>query len=135
MASMKNEYLGELRTKATHLPSANEIITDAPVDNKGKGEAFSPTDLVSSSLSACMMTIMGQVADREEIDMTQVSTDITKVMSASPRMISEIHVTFNWPDIELTDRQKEILKRAAKTCPVALSLHPDIKQVVNFNLD
>lgn len=135
MASMKNEYLGQLRTKATHLPSANEIITDAPVDNKGKGEAFSPTDLVSSSLSACMMTIMGQVADREEIDMTHVSTDITKVMSANPRRIAEIHVTFNWPDIQLTDRQKDMLKRAARTCPVALSLHPDIKQEVSFNLD
>lgn len=135
MASMKNEYSGELRTKATHLKSGNEIITDAPTDNMGKGEAFSPTDLVSASLSACMMTIMGQVANREGIDMKGVTTEVTKVMSAQPRRIAEIHVTFRWPEISLTEKQKELLKRAARTCPVALSLNADIKQVVEFNMD
>lgn len=132
---MKNTYAGDLRTKAIHARSGNEIVTDAPVDNQGKGEAFSPTDLASVSLSACMLTIMGQVATREGIDMRGVTTDITKVMESNPRRILEIHVNFHWPEIDLTDKQIKLLKRAARTCPVALSLHPDIKQVVEFNLD
>lgn len=135
MGTLKNEYLGNLRTEGLHIPSGNKIITDAPVDNMGKGEAFSPTDLLSFSLSACMMTIMGQVADREKIAMNGLTTDITKIMSASPRKVSEIHVNFNWPKLELTDRQKTMLINAAKTCPVALSIHPDIKLEVTFNLN
>ncbi|UXX80172.1 OsmC family protein [Reichenbachiella carrageenanivorans] len=134
MGTLKNEYLGNLRTEGTHLPSGNKIITDAPVDNMGKGEAFSPTDLMSFSLSACMMTIMGQVADREHIAMEGLTTDITKVMSAQPRKVSEIHVNFNWPKLDLSDKQKTMLINAAKTCPVALSIHPDIKLEVTFNL-
>jgi len=118
----------------THLKSNNEIITDAPVDNQGKGEAFSPTDLVAGSLSACMMTIMGQVAQRESINMVGLTTDITKVMSASPRKIAEIIINFKWPEISLTAKQKTMLINAAKTCPVAQSLNPDIKQTVGFNL-
>ncbi|MEP2025159.1 MAG: OsmC family protein [Reichenbachiella sp.] len=135
MGTLKNQYLGNLRTEGTHSPSGNKIITDAPVDNMGKGEAFSPTDLMSFSLSACMMTIMGQVADRENIAMEGLTTDITKVMSASPRKVSEIHVNFIWPEIDLTDKQKKMLINAAKTCPVALSIHPDIKLEVTFNLN
>lgn len=135
MGSLKNEYLGNLRTEGTHIPSGNKIITDAPVDNMGKGEAFSPTDLMSFSLSACMMTIMGQVADRENIEMNGLTTDITKVMSANPRRVSEIHVNFTWPKLDLTEKQKKMLINAAKTCPVALSIHPDIKLEVTFNLN
>lgn len=134
MVSIKNEYQGNLRTKMTHLKSNNEVITDAPVDNQGKGEAFSPTDTVAGALSACMLTIMGQVAERENINMVGLTTEITKVMSASPRKISEIKVNFIWPNIQLSDKQKTMLKNAAKTCPVALSLNPDIKQTVSFNL-
>lgn len=134
MISIKNEYQGSLRTKMTHLKSNNDIITDAPVDNQGKGEAFSPTDLVAGSLSACMMTIMGQVAERESINMTGVTSDITKVMSASPRKIAEIIINFKWTEITITEKQKKILINAAKTCPVAQSLNPDIKQTVGFNL-
>lgn len=135
MSTLKNQYLGNLRTEGLHIPSGNKIITDAPVDNMGKGEAFSPTDLISFSLSACMMTIMGQVANRENIAMEGLTTDITKIMSASPRKVSEIHVNFNWPRLELTDKQKTMLINAAKTCPVALSIHPDIKLEVTFNLN
>lgn len=135
MGTIKNKYLGKLRTEGTHVPSQNTIITDAPVDNMGKGEAFSPTDLLSFSLSACMMTIMGQVAEREGIHMEGLTTDITKVMSANPRRVAEIHVNFTWPSLDLTDKQKNMLIRAAKSCPVALSLNPEIKQVVTFNLD
>lgn len=134
MATMINKYLGNLRTEGLHIASNNTIITDAPVDNMGKGEAFSPTDLMSFSLSACMMTIMGQVADRESIAMEGLTTEITKVMAADPRRVAEIHVVFNWPELELTDRQKKMLINAAKTCPVAQSIHPDIKLEVMFNL-
>jgi putative redox protein len=133
MNSMTSIYKGELRTEATHLKSGEKIITDAPVDNNGRGEAFSPTDLVCASLSSCMMTLMGIVAGRETIDLTGMSSEITKVMSADPRKISEIHIHFNWPNPEATEAQFQKLKRAALTCPVALSLHPDIKQEISFN--
>jgi uncharacterized OsmC-like protein len=134
MATIKNEYLGNLRTEGVHIPSGNKIITDAPIDNMGKGEAFSPTDLMSFSLSACMMTIMGQVAQRENISMEGLTTDITKIMATEPRRVSEIHVSFNWPSIDMSDKQKKMLINAAKTCPVAFSIHPDIKLEVTFNL-
>lgn len=133
MGSMTGEYLGGLRTTDKHLKSGNDIITDAPVDNQGKGEAFSPTDLVCAALSSCMMTIMGQVADRENIDLKGLKTDITKVMAASPRKISEIHVAFTHPNLQADEKQQQKLKNAAHTCPVALSLDPAIKQVVTFN--
>lgn len=133
MGSMTGEYLGELRTRDKHLKSGNTVITDAPTDNKGKGEAFSPTDLVCAALSSCMMTIMGQVADRENVDLTGMTTEITKVMAASPRKISEIHVAFTHPNLNASDKQKQMLKNAALTCPVALSLSESIRQDVTFN--
>ena len=130
---MTGEYLGELRTRDQHLKSGIQVITDAPVDNMGKGEAFSPTDLVCAALSSCMMTIMGQVADRENIDLKGLRTDITKIMTSSPRKISEIHVTFSLPNLKADDKQKQKLKNAALTCPVALSLAETITQKVQFN--
>jgi putative redox protein len=133
MGSMSGEYLGKLRTRDKHLKSGNTLITDAPVDNMGKGEAFSPTDLVCAALSSCMMTIMGQVAEREKIDLAGMTTEITKVMAASPRRISEIHVSFNHPDLKADEKQKQKLKNAALTCPVALSLADSVKQEVTFN--
>jgi putative redox protein len=133
MGSMSGEYLGELRTRDQHLKSGNEIITDAPPDNMGKGEAFSPTDLVCAALSSCMMTIMGQVAARENIDLRGLKTDITKVMAASPRRISEIHITFSLPGLQADEKQKQKLRNAALTCPVALSLAEAIQQKVEFN--
>ncbi|MFN3403785.1 MAG: OsmC family protein [Cytophagaceae bacterium] len=133
MTQIKNKYLGSLRTESIHLKSANKIITDAPVDNNGKGEAFSPSDLVCAALASCMMTIMGIVAEREKIDLSGLEADVTKVMVASPRKISEIHVTLRMPSAGISDKQREVLKRAALTCPVALSIHPDIKQEVKFD--
>ncbi|UII21926.1 OsmC family protein [Fulvivirga ligni] len=130
---MTTEYLGELRTTATHLKSANQVITDAPTDNNGKGEAFSPTDLVSSALCSCMMTIMGIKADQEGVDLKGLMANVTKVMSASPRKISEIKIEFTHDSLEATPKQIEVLKRAALTCPVALSLSSDLKQTVTFN--
>jgi len=125
-------YLGDLRTEAIHLKSGNKINTDAPLDNQGKGEAFSPTDLVSAALSSCMMTIMGQVATREGIDLKGLKADVIKVMTANPRKIAEIKITFSHQRLEVTDVQKQKLKNAAMTCPVALSLSENIKQTVEF---
>lgn len=127
------EYLGQLRTQAIHLRSGNTVITDAPIDNMGKGEAFSPTDLVCAALSSCMMTIMGQVAEREAIDLKGLKTEIVKVMSNNPRKIAEIEITFSHPDLVATEIQKQKLMNAARTCPVALSLSEDLKQTVIFN--
>src|SRR5690349_4926556 len=133
MGSMTGEYLGELRTRDQHVKSGNQIITDAPPDNMGKGEAFSPTDLVCAALSSCMMTIMGQVADRENLDLRGLKTDITKVMAPNPRRISEIHIIFSLPDLQADEKQKQKLRNAALTCPVAMSLAEAIQQKVEFN--
>ena len=133
MASMKGEYLGDLRTQDEHLLSGNKIITDAPPDNNGKGEAFSPTDLVCAALSSCMMTIMGMVAEREEIDLKGLRSEVVKIMTANPRKIGEIQITFHHPALKATDVQKQKLKNAALTCPVALSLSDSVKQTIVFN--
>jgi putative redox protein len=127
------EYVGDLRTKATHLKSGNNVTTDAPTDNQGKGEAFSPTDLVSAALSSCMMTIMGQVAAREGIDMKGLKTDVIKIMSTNPRKIAEIKIAFSHPDFKATEGQKQKLMSAARTCPVALSLSENLQQTITFN--
>ena len=130
---MTGIYLGGLRTEVTHLKSGNKIITDAPPDNNGKGEAFSPTDLTSASLSSCMMTLMGMLAEREGIDLAGLRSEIVKIMSANPRKIAEIQITFTHPALQATDVQKEKLRRAAMTCPVALSVSPELKQTITFN--
>jgi putative redox protein len=133
MPSMTGYYQGELRTVDTHLKSGNILITDAPPDNNGKGEAFSPTDLVCAALSSCMMTLMGMLAQRENIDLKGLKSDITKIMAANPRKIAEIQLEFTHADLKATDIQKEKLKRAALTCPVALSLGETVKQTITFN--
>ena len=132
MPTIHNTYTGELRTTANHLPSGNTIITDAPVDNNGRGEAFSPTDLVCAALGSCMMTIMGIVAKRNEIQIEGMQIETTKIMSADPRRIAEIVLNFKMPAIDYTAKEKAMLENAARTCPVALSLHPDVKQTVTF---
>jgi putative redox protein len=132
MANFTSIYKGQLRTEATHLASGTTIFTDAPVDNHGRGEAFSPTDLVCAALASCMMTIMGILADREGIDLVGTTMDITKTMSASPRKIAQIEVVMNISNKNLTDDQKLKLERAAHTCPVSLSLHPDVVQKMVF---
>lgn len=133
MATIRTIYQGNLRTQATHLTSGNTIITDAPVDNNGKGEAFSPTDLVCAALGSCMMTIMGILAERNDIDLTGTEMEITKTMAANPRRIARIEVAFQIKSTSvLIEEQREKLRRAALTCPVALSLHPDIEQTVTF---
>jgi len=133
MPTITNQYKGSLRTNAIHSQSGNSLITDAPIDNKGKGEAFSPTDLVAGALSACMITTMGIVAERDGIDMTGVRTDVLKVMAADPRRISEVHINMHWENCTATNKQIKKLKNTALTCPVAISLHPDIRQEISFH--
>lgn len=127
------KYPGELRTEATHVKSGTTIITDAPTDNHGKGEAFSPTDLVATALASCMISIMGIVSMKEGITKADGATaEVTKVMYADPRRIGEIHVTVTMPKLNYTEKEKKIYEHAAFTCPVAKSLHPDIKQEIKF---
>lgn len=128
----KVTYLGDLRTSSIHLNSGSEIISDAPLDNNGKGEAFSPTDTVANSLATCMLTIMGIKARAMDVMITGSTASVTKHMQAEPRKISKIEVHF---DMESAADQKTrtILERAALTCPVALSLHPDIEKAITFS--
>lgn len=129
----KVTYLGELRTEATHLQSNNTIHTDAPKDNHGKGEAFSPTDLVATALASCMISIMGIAAKKDGITPIEGTTaEILKVMYADPRRIGEVHIKITFPKNNYTDKEKKIYEHSALTCPVAKSLHPDIKQVIEF---
>ena len=125
-------YKGQLRTSAIHQLSGQIIITDAPPDNNGKGEAFSPTDLLATSLGCCMLTIMGIAANTHHINIDGTTIEITKIMEANPRRVGEIIVEFNMPKNNFTDKEKTILQNAAITCPVAKSLHPDLKQVLEF---
>ncbi|MCS6823234.1 MAG: OsmC family protein [Cytophagaceae bacterium] len=129
-------YKGGLTTESTHLKSGKVIHTDAPTDNHGKGASHSPTDLVCSALASCMLTVMGIYAQRENIDIDGTEAHVTKIMANAPRRISEIKIYMHIPENKvdlLTDKHKEILKRTAETCPVALSLHPEIKQILVFN--
>jgi len=132
MSTSKVIYKGDLRTESTHLQSGTTILTDAPTDNHGRGEAFSPTDMVANSLATCMFSIMGIKARSMDIDLNDSSAEVTKIMQAEPRKISEIIVTFEIKT-SIDEKSKTILERAAMTCPVFLSLHPDIKKTVTFN--
>jgi uncharacterized OsmC-like protein len=132
MVTSKITYLGELRTSSIHINSNSEIISDAPLDNNGKGEAFSPTDTVANALGSCMLTMMGIKARDLGVDFTGSTTEITKVMGVDPRRITEIHVVFNM-NIKPEEKVKTILENTAKTCPVLYSLHPDIKKDITFN--
>lgn len=134
MITSKVIYKGELRTAATHVKSGTSIITDAPTDNHGKGEAFSPTDLVATALASCMISIMGIVSMKEGIQAVDGATaEITKIMYADPRRIGEIHITIQMPPLKYTEKEKKMYEHAAYTCPVAKSLHPEIKQLIKFN--
>lgn len=131
MSTSKVKYLGELRTESTHLKSGTTIFTDAPVDNHGKGEAFSPTDLVANSLATCMLTVMGIKAESLGVDFTGATAEVTKVMGTEPRRIIEIDVVFTM-GIQVDEKTKTILERTAYTCPVHQSLHPEIKKEITF---
>ncbi len=132
MATVTAKYLGDLRTECVHVASGTKLVTDAPVDNQGKGEAFSPTDLCATALAACAMTIIGIYGRSHDVDVTGTTIEVTKTMSANPRRIGKLEVVFTMPDREYTDKQKLLIERAAHTCPVHLSLHPDVEQVFTF---
>ncbi|PWA07422.1 OsmC family protein [Flavobacterium psychrotolerans] len=128
----KITYLGDLRTSSIHLQSGTEILSDAPIDNNGKGEAFSPTDLVANALGSCMMTLMGIKARDMNVSISDSIASVNKIMQAEPRRINAIEIVFDMnysPD----DKTKIILERAAMTCPVFLSLHPEIDKRITFN--
>ena len=133
MPTVIAKYLGGLRVEAVHAASGTKIVTDAPVDNHGKGEAFSPTDLCVTALGTCAMTIMGMLAERHGMDLTGTEIEIVKKMNKDPRRIGEIDVVFNFPDRGFSQKDKTIVERTAFSCPVHLSLHPDIKQNFVFN--
>ena len=128
----KVTYLGDLRTECVHLQSDNSFITDAPLDNNGRGEAFSPTDTVATGLASCMLTVMGIKAKDLNVDMQGTTASVLKTMASNPRRISKIEVTFDLP-FEADDKTRKILEHTANTCPVHHSLHPDIERVIVFN--
>jgi len=125
-------YLGDLRTEAVHLKSGSEIITDAPVDNHGKGEAFSPTDTVATALASCMLTVMGIKAKDLKLNLKGTSAQVTKTMAANPRRISKVEITITFPET-YAEKSRKILENTARTCPVLQSLHPDMEKIIGFN--
>lgn len=132
MSTARVEYMGDLRTKCTHLQSGTEIITDAPVDNNGKGEAFSPTDLVATSYASCMMTIIGIYCNQHGLNFTHAVAEVTKVMASSPRRISEIVIELDLSGNGWNKEEQEKVMRAAKACPVAKSVHEEITIVFDI---
>ncbi len=126
-------YRGELRNELTHALSGNQILTDAPIDNQGKGDAFSPTDLVAAASGACALTIIGIAARTHGFNIDGTKIEVTKVMAANPRRISEIHLDFQFPTNNYSDKEKQVIERSASTCPVMLSIHPDIKKDLKFS--
>lgn len=133
MATIETIYLGELRTENEHLQSGNKVITDAPVDNRGKGEYFSPTDLLATALGSCIMTIMGIKARDNDIDIEGTEVEVTKIMASDPRRVAEVIVEFHFPNKNYTEEEKQIVESVAGTSPVPLSLHPDLIQTIKFN--
>ncbi|MFM8951589.1 MAG: OsmC family protein [Planctomycetaceae bacterium] len=132
MVKVTSRYEGGLRCRAVHGPSGTTLVTDAPVDNHGKGESFSPTDLVATALGACMMTIMGIVAERHGIDLTGMTAETEKVMTAAPpRRIASLRTRITVP-LPADHPQRQSLEQAAHTCPVHKSLHPEIDAAIEF---
>ena len=128
-------YEGDLRTTCTHLRSSSSFETDAPTDNHGKGERFSPTDLMATSLATCMLTVMGIKANTMNIDLTGIKVNVEKIMKTEPRRVGGINLTFDIPENlkGIEEKSKDILRHVAHTCPVAHSIHPDIKVHVEWN--
>lgn len=132
-ATIKSSYLGNLRTNSIHLKSQNQLITDAPTDNNGRGEAFSPTDLLAASLATCAITIMGIAAQKHNLAIENLTCDVAKIMAANPRRVSEIIVEFNFPKNDFSNEQQQILIDAANSCPVAHSLSESLNKKFVFN--
>ncbi|MDO4368121.1 MAG: OsmC family protein [Bacteroidales bacterium] len=134
MTKMKTVYLGGLRNEVEHLQSGTKIVTDAPLDNHGKGESFSPTDLFASSLGCCMLTIMGISAESYGFNIDGTTIETEKIMGTNPRRVVELKLDIHFPKgSNYTDQQKRLIEAAARTCPVANSLNPEIKKTITFN--
>ncbi len=136
MATIQTYYIDELRTEAQHLYSGTKIITDAPLDNQGKAESFSPTDLLAASLGSCMITVVGIAARTQgfEVRLRGTKIDITKIMKSDPRRVGEIQVEIYFPEgSNFNEKERKIIEHTARTCPVAMSLHPDLVQSWTFN--
>jgi uncharacterized OsmC-like protein len=125
-------YEGNLRCRCTHMQSGTEILTDAPRDNQGNGDAFSPTDLVATALATCIVTTMGIKCRTMGISIDGTRVEVTKIMAADPRRISQIQVILHMPDTHYSDKDKQILEHTAMTCPVSISLHPDLVKSITF---
>lgn len=128
----KVEYSGQLRTISTHIKSGEQITTDAPTDNNGKGEAFSPTDMVANSAATCMLTVMGIAAEKRNFNIDGTSATVEKIMATNPRRISKLNIEVKFPGKNYTTEQKELLERVALNCPVMMSIHPNIEKNVVF---
>ncbi len=128
----KVTYTGSLRTSCEHLASGNKFITDAPVDNNGLGQAFSPTDTIATGLASCMLTVMGIKANSFPVELKGSYAEVTKHMASDPRRISKIEVELHMP-AGLSEKHRKILERTANTCPVLYSIHPDIEKIINFH--
>ncbi len=133
MKTVESKYNGELRTSSVHVKSGVEIITDAPTDNNGKGEAFSPTDLLATALGSCAVTIMGLYALKNNFEIGTPSFNIEKTMATAPRRVAKLKVEISFAKYPFTEQQKQILLNAAENCPVAKSLHPQLEQELIFN--
>lgn len=131
--TVKTTYLGDLRTENIHLQSGSKIITDAPTDNRGKGEAFSPTDLLATALGNCIMTIMGIKAMDNHINIVGTQLNITKIMASDPRRVAEVIMEFTFPDKGYSEEEKQLIESVAGTSPVPLSVHANLKQTIIFN--
>lgn len=132
METVRTKYISDLRTEATHVRSGVKLTTDAPVDNQGKGEFFSPTDLLATSLGSCMLTIMGIAARTHGFNIDGAEVSITKIMGTDPRRVVEIVVELTFPHNNYSAKERKLLELSAKECPVANSLHPDLKQNIIF---
>lgn len=132
MPTISTIYKGDLRCESTHVKSGNILLTDAPTDNNGKGEAFSPTDTLAAALGTCMVTIMGIKAKELNLDINGTTIDITKIMEQNPRRVGEVVVEIVVANTTMDDKQKQFLETAALNCPVAKSVHPELIQTVSF---
>jgi len=130
--TIRTTYTGQLRTEAIHVRSGNKLITDAPVDNHGKGETFSPTDLLATSLASCIFTIMGIKAEASGFSIDGATAKTWKIMSENPRRVAEVKIEYDFTMCDLTDKQKKILQALVKVSPVPLSLHDETKQTVSL---
>lgn len=133
MATITTTYLSQLRIESKHVKSGNQVLTDAPTDNHGKGETFSPTDLLATALGTCMLTLMGIHGRKEGLVLDGATAETIKVMGTNPRRVSELEIELRIPGKSWTQEQREFLEEKGLACPVAMSLHPDLTQKVRFS--